>query len=472
MAVQTSSHWGGEWMLGEGKRSVRLNPADGRTEIATSVSLSEDQLDQAIAVTAEGGRKWRRMTIEARCVILRRVGQILNDRSEALGRELSAEQGKVLAEGIGEVRRAAAIFEYYGRLSTQQIAEVYASSEPGQEFRVSYHAVGTIGVVTPWNFPIAIPAWKIAPALAYGNSVVWKPASYVPLLAYRLMEAMVDAGVPAGVVALTIGSGAFGQRIVEHPSIDAVTFTGSTGVGRQLIETCGKLMKPLQAELGGKNVTIVAADANLERAADAIAVGAFSGNGQKCTATSRVVVEASVAEELGRLLKDRVRDSTMGDPLDPRTVVGPVVSEQDQGRIEALLQDVASTRTKNSPSEGWFVAPTVVDLDAPEGVFWRDEIFGPVVAMVQADNFRGALELANDSEFGLAAAVFTNDIRNAHEAQETLEVGMLNLNAPTTGGQPHVPFGGWKNSGFGPREQGAEARAFFARSRTTMQTVL
>lgn len=474
MTVTVESYWEGAWQRGAGDVVERRAPADGTFVVATGTAVSPGQVNEAIAAAAATFESWSRLGIERRCTILRRASQIMRERAEQLGRDLSREQGKVLAEGIAEVQRAAAIFDYFGHASKVPVAEEYAGSSPRHRLSVSHHPVGTIGLVTPWNFPIAIPAWKLAPALAYGNTVVWKPASHVPLLAYRLMAVLDEAGLPPGVLSLTIAPGRVGQQIVESPLVDAVTFTGSTDTGRHLIEICGRLMKPIQAELGGKNVAVVAGDADLDRALDSILVGAFSGNGQKCTATSRVILDASIADRFSDMLRQRAASMVVGNPLDPATDVGPVVSSQDQVRIHAVIDSAADDVTVSARgdrrADGWFVNPTVIDLAKPEGIFWTDEIFGPVVAVVTAHDYAEALGLANDSRFGLAAAVYTKSLDRVQQATEELRVGMLTINGPTTGSEPHVPFGGWKESGFGPREQGAEARSFFTKSRTTSIT--
>lgn len=471
MPIALSNYWDGAWHPGAGESIERRAPARSDTVVASGAGVSSAQLDAAVGAAAHAFDAWRRLGIERRCAILRAAAGILSVRAEALGRELSHEQGKVLAEGVAEVRRAAAIFDYFGHQSKAPVAEEYAGPTSQQRLVVSHHPVGTIGVVTPWNFPIAIPAWKLAPALAYGNTVVWKPASHVPLLAFRLMEALEEAGLPPGVLSLTMGPGSIGQRIVESSQVDAVTFTGSTEVGRHLVETCGRRMKPIQAELGGKNVAVVAEDADLDQALEAILVGAFSGNGQKCTATSRVIVDERVADTFGRMLRERACALTVGDPLDPSTEVGPVVSSPDQVRIQAVIDAADGAVTVSAgdrrPGNGWFVNPTVVDLERPKGAFWTEEIFGPVVALVRANDYAEALRLADDTPFGLAAGVYTRSLDRVHQATEELKVGMLTINGPTTGSEPHVPFGGWKQSGFGPREQGSEARAFFTKSRTT-----
>ncbi|MFF3332783.1 aldehyde dehydrogenase family protein [Streptomyces sp. NPDC002888] len=465
----------GQWRTGDGDELVDVNPARPRETVAVGQLAQDHDLDQAVAAARDAFPRWAATPHHVRGRILDRAADILDAHAEPWGEELSWEEGKTRAEGIGEVQRAAEIFRYYASEASRPVGEVFASPRTGEQIHVIHRPVGVVAVVTPFNFPIAIPAWKIAPALSYGNTVVWKPASLVPLLAVRLAEALVEAGLPEGVLSLLIGGGPLGGRLVEHPGVDAVTFTGSTSVGRSLIAACGWLARPFQAEMGGKNAAVVLADADLELAAGEVLAGAFRSSGQKCTATSRLVVEQPVADDFLALLTKRAAALRVGDPLEEDTEMGPVVSVQARDEIQRSV-DAGTTRagvdllTGGRPYEddrmdGAFLAPTVVEL-AGDDPLWREELFGPVLSVRRARDIQEAFRLANDSDFGLSAAVFTDDLRAVAAATEQVDVGVLHINSETAGADPHVPFGGAKQSAYGPKEQGRAAREFFTRTKT------
>jgi acyl-CoA reductase-like NAD-dependent aldehyde dehydrogenase len=471
----------GQWREGSGGELLDLNPGRPDDVVARGLFAGLGELDETVTAARAAGRAWATTPFPARGEILQGAAGILAERAHEWGEELSREQGKTLGEGVGEVRRAAETLRFFASEAVRPIGEVFASARAGEQIQTVHKPVGTVAVITPFNFPIAIPAWKIAPALAYGNTVVWKPAPTVPLLAMRLAEALVQAGLPAGVLSLVIGDGPVGQRLVEHPGIDAVTFTGSTAVGRAIIERCGALARPVQTEMGGKNAAAVLTDANLDLAVAQVVSGAFGMAGQRCTATSRVIVSDSVADEFIRRLVEQTSALTVGEQTDPAVRIGPLVSI---GARDAVLSAVDEGRARpgvrvlcgghvydDERSEGAFLAPTVVELagsdeDWSDNPFWRDELFGPVVAVRRAADDIAALELVNDTVYGLAAAVFTDDLRAVAAAQELLDVGVLHINSETPGGDPHVPFGGSKESGFGPKEQGRSAREFFTTTMT------
>ncbi|MFI1562944.1 aldehyde dehydrogenase family protein [Streptomyces sp. NPDC020490] len=465
----------GTWQPGDGAEIVDTNPARPSEAVAVGQLAQERDLDRAVTAAREAFPKWAATPHPVRGRILHRTADVLDARAEQWGEELAWEEGKTRAEGIAEVRRAADIFRYYAGEALRPVGEVFASSRAGEQIQVLRRPVGVVAVVTPFNFPIAIPAWKIAPALGYGNVVVWKPASAVPLLALRLAEALVEAGLPEGVLSLLICGGALGGRLAEHPGVDAVTFTGSTSIGRGLIASCGRLARPVQTEMGGKNAAVVLASADLGLAATEVVAGAFRSTGQKCTATSRLVVEDSVADEFLDLLTERVADLRVGDPLDETTDMGPVVSLQARDEIQRAV-DAGAARpgveilTGGRPYDddratGAFLQPTVVEL-AGDDELWREELFGPVLAVRRARDARHAFDLVNDSEFGLSAAVFTDDFRAVSQAVDEVDVGILHINSETAGAEPHVPFGGAKHSGYGPKEQGRAALEFFTRTKT------
>ena len=476
-SVRTIRHLvAGQWRTGSGAALVDSNPARPDEVVAEGVLAGNEDIDAAVAAARDAFPRWAATPAPVRGRILDRAADILDRHAEEWGTELSREEGKTLAEGVGEVRRAAEILRFYGSEGLRSIGEIYASPRPGERIQVIRKPVGVVTVITPFNFPIAIPAWKIAPALSYGNTVVWKPASVVPLLAVRLAEALVEAGLPEGVLNLLVADGAAGARLVEHAGVDAVTFTGSTDVGKRLIATCGTLARPIQTEMGGKNAAAVLADADLELAAGEVLAGAFRSTGQKCTATSRLVVTDAVADDFLELLVERTKTWHVGDPLSPEVHMGPLVTNAARDQVQAAIeQSVAREPVRvlvgGRPYQdefrraGAFLPPTIVELDG-DSELWRKELFGPVLAVRRARDDQEALELVNDSQYGLSAAVFTDNLRAVDAAVERLEVGVLHINSETAGADPHVPFGGTKHSGFGPKEQGRAAREFFTTTTT------
>ena len=467
----------GRWLPGAGPQIVDTNPARPGEVVARGNAAAAQQLDAAVQGAVTSFPDWAATPFPARAEILSRTAALLTARADEWGAELAREEGKTHAEGAGEVRRAAEIFRFYASEAFRPVGELYASPRAGEQIQLVHRPVGVISVITPFNFPIAIPAWKIAPALAYGNTVVWKPSSLVPLLAQRLAEALVEAGLPDGVVSLIVGDGTLGARLTEHDGVDAVSFTGSTGVGRQLIGRCGALARPIQTEMGGKNAAVVLADADLDLAVSEVAAGAFRSTGQKCTATSRVILCRAVADDFLARLADRVAALQVGDPLDPKVEIGPLVSTAARDEVRAaveaglardgvrLVAGGGAFAAGDARAAGAFFPPAVVEVDGADEL-WRDELFGPVLAVRRAADDREALALVNDSAFGLTAAVFTNDLRAVAEAVQTLDVGVLHINSETAGADPHVPFGGTKASSFGPKEQGRAAREFYTKTTT------
>ncbi|WP_137149560.1 aldehyde dehydrogenase family protein [Mycolicibacterium sp. CR10] len=466
----------GEWCSGSRDSLLSVNPTRPGVVVAEGRSTGTSDVDTAMAAARDAAPSWAATPIHQRGAVLLAAAAVVDRNAEAWGLELATEEGKTKAEGIGEVRRAAQILRYYGNDGDRQTGEIYASPRAGEQILVTRKPLGVVGVITPFNFPIAIPAWKIAPALVYGNTVVWKPASTVPLLAIRLAQALTDAGLPAGVLNLLIGGVEVGDAIVSHVGVDAITFTGSTGVGRRIAAAAAARGVPVQAEMGGKNAAVVLDDADVDLAVEQVMLGAFRSTGQKCTATSRLIVTSGIAEQfLGELI-DRVGALRVGDPTDDATQMGPVVSDSARSSITAGID--AATRQgaavvaggfpyPDGPlSKGYFVAPTIVEVGDSKAGVWTDELFGPVLAVRRADAADEAFALANDSEFGLSAAVFTQDVSRALQAVDQIDVGVLHINSESAGADPHVPFGGAKKSGLGPKEQGGAAREFFTHTTT------
>ncbi|WP_430623694.1 aldehyde dehydrogenase family protein [Mycolicibacterium sphagni] len=466
----------GLWISGSGEELRSVNPARPRIIVAQGGSATHADVDTAVAAAARAQAGWAATPMRQRGVLLLAAADVLERNADGWGLDLAAEEGKTKAEGVAEVRRAAQILRYYGNEGDRQSGEIYASPRAGEQILVTRKAVGVVGVITPFNFPIAIPAWKIAPALIYGNTVVWKPASTVPLLALRLAAALNSVGLPSGVLNLLIGGTSVGDRIVNHPAVDAITFTGSTGIGRRIAATAAARGVPVQAELGGKNAAVVLDDADIDLAVEQVMLGAFRSSGQKCTATSRLIVTDGIADTFLRTLAERVSALKVGDPAEEDTELGPVVSDAAQRMISAGIERaigqgattlaVGQTPAQGPLADGYFISPTVMELGNQPADIWTEELFGPVLAVRRAPGAAEAFALANDNEFGLSAAVFTQDVTRALEAVEQIDVGVLHINSESAGADPHVPFGGAKKSGLGPKEQGGAAREFYTHTTT------
>ena len=466
----------GQWTSGSGEELRSVNPAQPHVLVAHGGSATTADVDTAVSAAAQAQAGWAATPMHQRGAVLLAAADVLDRNAEDWGLDLTAEEGKTRAEGVAEVRRAAQILRYYGNEGDRQSGEIYASPRSGEQILVTRKPVGVVGVITPFNFPIAIPAWKIAPALIYGNTVVWKPASTVPLLALRLASALNSVGLPAGVLNLLIGGTSVGDGIVNHPSVDAISFTGSTGIGRRIAAAAAARGVPVQAEMGGKNAAVVLDDADVDLAVEQVLLGAFRSSGQKCTATSRLIVTPGIADRLLDVLADRVRALVVGDPTSDDTQIGPVVSAAAHQTIvagieRATYQGATTLAGGQIPvhgplSDGYFVAPTIMELNGQPADIWTEELFGPVLTVRRAADAEEAFALANEGEFGLSAAVFTQDLTRALQAVEHIDVGVLHVNSESAGADPHVPFGGAKKSGLGPKEQGGAAREFYTHTTT------
>lgn len=463
---------GGRWVEGEGEEFADINPSRPSEVVARGRFASVPEVERAVDAARSAAPGWAATPHHDRAAVLNAAAALVDGNADEWGAELAREEGKTLPEAVAEVRGAARIMRYYASEADRESGEVFASPRPGERVLVVRKPIGVAGLITPFNFPIIIPAWKIAPALTYGNTVVWKPSSLVPLLAYRLAWALTSAGLPDGVLNLVYGEADAGSAIVGHPGVDAVSFTGSTAVGRAVIARCGELGKPVQTEMGGKNASVVLADADLGHAAEQVVLGAFRSTGQKCTATSRLIVAGQVADELLGRVAELAGRLVVGDPLDAGVEMGPLVSSAARDRVSAGVARAVGEGAKplagasSLEREGWFVPPTVLDLPGTGVDFWRTELFGPVVGAVRAASTEEALGLANLSDHGLSAAIFTRDLGVALQAVERLEVGVLHVNSESAGTFPYVPFGGAKQSGYGPKEQGRAAREFYTRTVT------
>lgn len=466
----------GDWLPGSGASLDDINPTRSDEIVASGAMATLAEVDAAVAAAKGAFPAWRDLPATHRSTILSTAARVLEDHSEEWGTELSIEEGKTLAEGIGEVLRAAEILRFYSGEPLRPTGEVFASGRAHESIIAERIPLGVISVITPFNFPIAIPAWKIAPALAYGNTVVWKPAESVPLLAMRFAMALEEAGLPRGVLNLVMGSADVGTRLVEHADVAAVTFTGSTVVGRAVIASCGRLCKPVQAEMGGVNPAVVLRGANLREAAGMVIQGAFGATGQKCSATSRLVLHDSIADEFLDQIIEQVANWRVGDPLDPAIDMGPVISARAMSIINSDIEEGisagAQVLTGAEPvatpdlKHGFFVAPTILEIKNPDVSLWTHEIFGPALTAIRASTVDEAFAMANTGPFGLTASVFTTDLGLVSRATRAINAGVVHINSETSGADPHVPFGGNGNSGFGPKEQGRSAREFFTTTRT------
>jgi acyl-CoA reductase-like NAD-dependent aldehyde dehydrogenase len=472
---ELASFVAGEWRRGA-RQAEDTSPTHPSEVVARYTLADADVATQAVAAAAAAFPAWRATPAPSRGEILRKAAALLDERAEAIGRDLTREEGKTLPEGVRETQLSANILRYYAAQTLDPDGDTYPSAKANVFLYTRREALGVVSVITPWNFPICIAAWKIAPAIAFGNTIVWKPAELVPLTAAHFLKALVDAGLPQGVVNLVLGKGSeVGEVITTHPDIAAISFTGSNAVGRALQAKAAAKGKRVQLELGGKNPAIVLADADLDLAADQIARGAFLAAGQKCTATSRVIVERSVLGGLVDRLTAHANTWKLGDPLASDTIVGPVVSEQqlttvlgylDKARAQGARVVAGGARGAGELADGYFVRPTVLsDVKTTDAVF-REEIFGPVAAVIAADSFDQAIAMANDTQYGLSASIFTRDLGRALRFADQIRSGIVKVNSETSGVEYHVPFGGVKESSSGSREQGKAAREFFTESKT------
>ncbi len=462
---------GGDWIDSSDVAQV-TNPADPDEIVATVPSDDGRAVTMAIAAAGDALPAWSRLGGPARGEFLFRTAELLRERETAIARDLTREEGKTIAEATGEVRRAAAIVRYFAGRTHDRIGEIYASSVAGTRIQAIREPLGVVAAVTPWNFPIAIPAWKLAPALAYGNTVVFKPASATPLTAHHLVEAFIDAGLPPGVLDLVYApGGVFGDHWLAEPGVAAVSFTGSGPAGRGLASRAAASGIKVQLELGGKNAVVVAADADVERAADAVVRGAFASAGQKCTATSRVIAVGAVAEPLTAAISERVASLLPGDPLDLSTTLGPVIDGAAKDRILGLLQAAIDDGARivsrsNTRERGAFVPAVVLDDVDPASAIARDELFGPVLVLLRVSDLDEAIRLHNSVAYGLSGSIFTRSLETADRFAQAARVGIVHINGETAGAEPHVPFGGTKSSSSWSREQGHAAEEFYTQTKT------
>ena len=463
---------GGEW-VGDSDVTTNTSPANRDDVIGTYARGDAARVDQAVSAALAAQPGWAAASPQLRHDVLERAGALIVERKDELGRLLAREEGKTIAEAVGETVRASQVFKFFAGEALRNTGDAVASVRPGIDVMIEREAVGVIGLITPWNFPIAIPAWKLAPALAYGNAVVMKPAELTPGCAWELAKILDEAGCPAGIFNLVMGPGSkVGARIVEHEDIAAVSFTGSVATGRQVAVDCAARGKKVQLEMGGKNPMVVVDDADLDVAVGACLNGAFFSTGQRCTASSRLIVTAGIHDAFLDKLTAAAADLVIGDPLDSKTQIGPVV---DQGQLDQNLEYLALAATEGCDvhggglgnGNGYFMHPAIFAGASNQMRVSREEIFGPMASVIKVTDYDEALAVANDTEFGLSSGICTTSLKLATDFRRNAKAGMVMVNLPTAGVDYHVPFGGRKGSSYGPREQGSYAREFYTTVKTS-----
>ena len=467
---------GGDWVDSPGV-TRNINPSNTNDVIGEYAKADRAQTEKAIAAAKAASPAWSRSTPQERYDVLNKVATEILSRKDELGRLLAREEGKTLPEGIGEVARAGQIFAFFAGEALRLMGEKGASVRPGLDVEITREAVGVVGMITPWNFPIAIPAWKIAPALCYGNTIVFKPAELVPGCGHALSEIIARSGIPSGVFNLVVGSGSVvGQTLLEHPDVTAISFTGSVATGRKIAQACvtASNMKKFQLEMGGKNPLVVLDDADLKIAVECAVNGAYFSTGQRCTASSRLIVTEGIHDRFVEALAERMKGLQVDDAVKPGVHLGPVV---DQNQLEQDLRYLKIGKEEgarlywggellNRETPGFYLQPALFTEANNNMRIAREEIFGPVACVIRAKNYDEALAIANDTEFGLSSGICTSSLKYASHFKRNSEAGMIMVNVPTAGVDYHVPFGGRKGSSYGAREQGSYAREFY----TTVKT--
>jgi aldehyde dehydrogenase (NAD+) len=465
----------GEWVSGD-EASDNINPANTGEVVGRFARASKADTERAIAAAKEAFPSWSRSGIQQRHDILHKASDEILARKEELGRLLAREEGKTLPEAIGEVARAGQIFAFFAGEALRLSGDLVPSVRPGVEVMVQREPVGVVGLITPWNFPIAIPAWKLAPALVYGNTVVFKPADLVPGCGWALADILNRAGLPKGVLNLVMGKGSVvGQAILDSPDVHAISFTGSVNTGKRVAEASIQHMRRFQLEMGGKNPLVVLDDADLKTAVECAANGAFFSTGQRCTASSRIIVQDGIHDRFVSALVERMQALNVGDPLDANTHIGPVVDpnqlKQDTDYIEIGRGEGGKLAWGGERIErgtpGYFLQPALFTETTNAMRINQEEIFGPVAGVIRVRNYDEALAVANDTPFGLSAGICTSSLKYATDFRRNSQAGMVMVNLPTAGVDYHVPFGGRKASSYGPREQGRYAMEFYTTVKTT-----
>lgn len=478
MAKEYLNYIDGEWCGAEsGKWFENRNPANWEEVIGVFPKSDKQEVDRAVAAARKAYKTWRLVPAPERGAILKRAGDIMVERKEELARDMTREMGKVLAETRGDVQEGIDTF-YYAAVEGRRLFSHTAPSEMRNKMNMSFRIpIGVAGLITPWNFPMAIPCWKSLPALVCGNSVVFKPASDTPLSATHLVEILLEAGIPPGVINIVHGGGgAVGTAIVEHPDIDLISFTGSSLVGKEINSRAGAQLKRVSLELGGKNAQIVMEDADLDLALEGVLWGAFGTTGQRCTATSRLILHEAIHDKFVDMLVKAANGLVVGDGLDEKNKVGPAINEVQRNIVHSYVEigqsEGAELRcggkkdTEGKNSAGWFYRPTVFTGVTRNMRIFKEEIFGPVLSVIKVKDFDEAVETHNDCLYGLSSSIYTRDVNRSFRAIRDLEAGITYVNGPTIGAECHMPFGGVKETGNGHREGGWPVYEFYSEIKT------
>lgn len=468
---------GGRWVASRSSRTTeRRNPAN-LDEVVGLIPLStREETREGVAAAQAAFRAWRDTPAPVRGRVIAKAALLMEQQKEEMARLLTREEGKSLKDSLGEIQKSVNILDFMAGEARRFGGETLPSELPKNFAYTLKQPLGVVAAITPWNFPVSIPVWKIAPALIAGNTVVFKPATLTPFTGARVVEVFEQAGIPAGVLNMVVGSGGeVGDELLQHPDVRAVSFTGSNEVGSELYAQGARGMKKCQCEMGGKNPLVVLADADLPLAVESAVFGAFASTGQRCTATSRVVVEESVADRFVGLLLERAGKFKVGNGLDPGVDMGPAVDEAqlktdlryiEIGKKEAKLLLGGQRLTGGAYDRGYFVAPTIFDRVAPDSSIAQDEIFGPVLSVIRVRDFEEALQVANSVRYGLSSSLYSNDASKIFEFIDRIETGITHVNSPTVGGEAQLPFGGMKATGIGLREMGRVAIDFYTELKT------
>ncbi|GLQ76433.1 aldehyde dehydrogenase family protein [Vibrio sp. vnigr-6D03] len=477
LPYENALYIGGEWHTGE-STVANINPSDISDTIGSFAQASEQQTQQAISAARHAQPEWEKAPMERKQAVLQAIGDELIARCDELGTLLSREEGKPFAEGRGEIYRAGQFFQYFAAEVLRQMGDTADSVRPGVSVEVTREAVGVVAIISPWNFPTATAAWKIAPALAFGNSVIWKPANLTPASAVALTEIIHRQGLPAGTFNLVLGSGSkVGNTLINSKEINAVSFTGSVETGRKVAAATAPNFVRSQLEMGSKNALVVADDADIQTAVDATIAGSFSGAGQKCTASSRLVVMDGIHDQYVEALIKRMSELKVGHALEDGVFMGPVVDGNQLDANFAWLDKARESGAElafggerlNLAHEGYYMSPTLFLDTQNQWEVNQEEVFAPMASVIRVANLEEAIAVTNDTRFGLTGGIITQSLRTSAIFKQQAQTGCVMVNLPTAGTDYHVPFGGRKESSFGPREQGQYAKEFYTVVKTTYQ---
>lgn len=475
--LQITNYINGQWLDPSGMECFQTINPHSKAILEQIGESTIDDMKAAIDAANAASEGWKHMPSPKRGHYLIEAAKWLADHLEEIAYDLTREIGKTIGEAKGEVNRSIQTLYYYAAEGLQPIGEVIPSSNENILIYTKREPIGPVGLITPWNFPIAIPTWKLAPALIYGNTVVLKPSEYAPKSAYYLMKALDHARIPAGVVNCVFGTQVdIGKTLVDSEKIKGISFTGSTEVGKIIGVQAASKGKKVQLEMGGKNAIVVLKDANLQKAVDSIITDAYSAAGQKCTAASRILIEAEVYNQVKNMLKERTEEIAIGDPHKEGTLLGPVATEKQYDLVQQKMENGKATMNlvieKNiEMQEGYYIKPTIFETKDPVSELIDQEIFGPVITLLEINNMNEAIKEVNRSKYGLSASIFTTNLENAQRFIQHVDVGMVHINTGTVFTELQAPFGGMKDSSYGPKEQGKEAIEFYTMSKTIYQSI-